>query len=187
MREKRSSVHSEISPLRRMGYPHGMPLRLLSVLIIPVFMLAGCICPPAVKVSKHHQALHKEVQDAYDEYFQLWNAGDVQAIARDSWTAPGWISLNTTEPLPDAAAIEATYASVQANLKAKGWSYSKQLHNKARVLNENSVLLQSTWTRHLEDGSTLEPHKVSSVVRDGTYLYLKLDGTWRIAALFMSD
>lgn len=156
-------------------------------LFITAFMLAGCICPPEVKVSKHDQALHKEVVEAYDEYFQLWNAGDMQAIAKDSWTAPGWISLDTMESLPDAAAIEATYASVQANLKAKGWSYSKQLHNKAQVLNENSVLLKSTWTRHLEDGSTLEPHKVSSVVRDGTYLYLKIDGRWRIAALFMSN
>ncbi|MCH2161234.1 MAG: hypothetical protein MK085_05100 [Phycisphaerales bacterium] len=155
---------------------------LLCVLIIPVFLLTGCICTPVVKLSSKQQVVQKEVQGAYDEYFQLWNAGDAEAIARDSWTAPGWISLGTTIALPDVAAIETTYSDVRDSLRDRGWSHSKSLRSTVKVLNEQSALLETSWTRYLEDGSILEPP-----IRRGTYLYLKRDGDWRIAGLFMPE
>lgn len=151
------------------------------VFIALLLALTGCICPPRT-APIIETTDHSDIRAAYEHYFQIFMAGDAATIADTIWITPGWAAFGTNIPLPDVQAVETLYTDVFAQLVAEGWDHSVALQTKVQLLNPRAALLESSFMRIDTEGSVMPP-----LSRHAQYLYLKVDGSWRIAALMVES
>lgn len=117
------------------------------------------------------------------EYFELFNARDVQTIANEIYSSPVHIGGGAGHRVyvDPAAAIE-SLNSFYGQLDEQGWKASVIDHLEICQLSDTLALVDTRFSRVTQDGEPIPP-----AVRTTLYVVQVIDGAWRIVAFYGHD
>lgn len=117
------------------------------------------------------------------EYFDTFNARDVQKIANEIYSTPVHIGGS------DGHRVLATPEAAVENLEnlyevivGRGWKESKISSLKICVASETLALVDTQYSRLNQSGDPIPP-----TLRTNLYVLQKIDGDWRIVAFYGHD
>jgi hypothetical protein len=131
-------------------------------------------------------ALADDAKDAgakVHEYFDVFNARDVQKIANEIYSTPVHIGGGDGHRVlasPEAAAenLENLYEVIVE----RGWKESKISSLSICVASETLALVDTQYSRLKQNGDPIPP-----ALRTNLYVLQKIDGAWRIVAFYGHD
>lgn len=117
------------------------------------------------------------------EYFELFNARDVQTIANEIYSSPVHIGGGAGHRVyaDPAAAIE-SLNSFYGQLDEQGWKASVIDHLEVCQLSDTLALVDTRFSRVTGDGEPIPP-----AMRTTLYIVQVIDGAWRIVAFYGHD
>ncbi len=117
------------------------------------------------------------------EYFELFNARDVQTIAHEIYSSPVHIGGGTGHSVyaDPSAAIE-SLNSFYGQLDEQGWKASVIDHLEICQLSDTLALVDTRFSRVTGDGEPIPP-----ALRTTLYVVQVIDGAWRIVAFYSHD
>ena len=117
------------------------------------------------------------------EYFELFNARDVQTIANDIYSAPVHIGGGVGHRVyaDPAAAIE-SLTSFYGQLDEQGWKASVIDYLEICQLSDTLALVDARFSRVTQDDEPIPP-----AVRTTLYVVQKSEGRWGIVAFYGHD
>ena len=117
------------------------------------------------------------------EYFELFNAKDVQKIAHEIYSSPVHIGVGDSHRVyaDPAAAIE-SLNSFYGQLDEQGWKASIIDDLQICELSDTLALVDTKFSRMTHAGEPIPP-----AVRTTLYIVQKIEGDWRIVAFYGHD
>jgi hypothetical protein len=117
------------------------------------------------------------------EYFDAFNARDVQKVANEIYSTPVHIGGG------DGHRVLATPEAAVENLEnlyeviiSRGWTESKISNLSICVASDSLALVDTQYSRLNQNGDPIPP-----VLRTNLYVLQKIDGAWRIVAFYGHD
>ena len=122
------------------------------------------------------QAEKTAVDHALRDYNDAFGRGDLSAIGQHCNVPFVRISPQGVKVCPTMSEIEAGYAGVLVDLRARGYSHSTWSELHIKLLDQTTALASTVFVRHKTDGSELE-------TIGATYVLRKTEGEWKIVVL----
>ena len=117
------------------------------------------------------------------EYFELFNAKDVETIANQIYSVPVHIGGGDSHRVyADPAAAISSLNSFYAQLDDQGWKASVIDHLQICHLSDTLALVDTRFSRITQDGEPIPP-----AVRTTLYIVQKIESDWRIVAFYGHD
>lgn len=117
------------------------------------------------------------------EYFELFNAKDVQTIAHEIYSSPVHIGGGDSHRVyEDPAAAIASLNSFYTQLDQQGWKASVIDDLQVCQLSDTLALVDTKFSRITHSGEPIPP-----AVRTTLYIVQKIDDAWRIVAFYGHD
>ena len=117
------------------------------------------------------------------EYFELFNARDVETIANEIYSSPVHIGGGDSHSMyadPEAAIESLT--SFYGQLDEQGWKASVIDHLEICQLSDTMALVDARFSRMTQDDEPIPP-----AVRTTLYVVQKIEGRWGIVAFYGHD
>ena len=117
------------------------------------------------------------------EYFEAFNARDIQKIATEIYSTPLHIGGGTGHRVlatPDAAM--ANLADLYVAIEAQGWRESVIENLRICMASDSLALVDTRYSRVDTNGEPIPP-----AIRTNLYVLQMLDGSWRIVAFYGHD
>ena len=151
-------------------------MTLIRSLLISVFVVS--LIQPAYSGDAENQ-----IEQLFNSYFALFNAGDTEALASQIFEPPVQFS-NGESHGTWAAESDVVHGFVEslATLRDQGWARSEISSIHVCVIAEHYALVELGYFRIDADGNVLAPQK-----RKGVYIVLRTDNGWRIIADYAQE
>ncbi len=117
------------------------------------------------------------------EYFEVFNARDIQKIASEIYSTPVHVGGGTGHRVlatPEAAA--ANLAELYPVIEAQGWHESVIDNLKICMASDSLALVDTRYSRLDSNGEPIAP-----AIRTNLYVLQSIDGEWRIVAFYGHD